>query len=140
MSKIPAACSVCYATQALPWLIGLYAIASLGHFAHNAEFLADYPNLPPSLTQAGIYGAWCGMVVVGVLAYVLYRRGYRRLGLAALALYALAGFGGLLHYTRAPMARHTSTMNGTILTEVAAAALLLIDVIGLAVLNGGRRR
>ncbi len=105
-------------------LLLLYAAASLLHFAHNAERLALYPNLPPSLTRARVYGAWCVLGALGLLGYGLYRRGFARLGLTLLLLYALCGFDALLHYQRAPFSAHAPMMNFTILTEVCAAALL----------------
>jgi hypothetical protein len=110
-------------------LLLLYAAASLLHFAHNAERLAFYPNLPPSLTRAKVYGAWCALGALGLLGYGLYRRGFARLGLTLLLLYALSGFDGLLHYQRAALAAHSPMMNFTILTEVCAAALLLAAVL-----------
>jgi hypothetical protein len=127
-----------HARQSMPWLLVLYAAASLLHFAHNAEYLALYPHLPVSWSRADIYLAWCAVTMVGLLGYVLFRAGYRRAGLTALALYAALGFAGLLHYTRAPMAHHTAAMNVTIWTEVAAAALLLIDIAILATQRGRR--
>ena len=33
-------------------LLFVYLAASLLHFAHNAEFLGDYPNLPTWLTRS----------------------------------------------------------------------------------------
>jgi hypothetical protein len=32
-----------------------YAIASLVHYSHNAEFLGDYPNMPAWLSRAQVY-------------------------------------------------------------------------------------
>jgi hypothetical protein len=113
-------------------LIVLYAAASLLHFTHNAEYLAHYPNLPPSWTRAEVYLAWGAVTVPGVLGFALYRRGQRRSGLALLALYALLGFAGLLHYTRAPWSHHSAAMNLTIGLEVACAACLLLHVARLA--------
>ena len=112
------------ASRLLLGLLLLYAAASLLHFVHNAERLSLYPNLPPSLTRARVYGAWCALGVLGLLGYGLYRRGLTRLGLTLLLLYALCGFDGLLHYQRAPFAAHSPMMNFTILSEVCAAALL----------------
>jgi hypothetical protein len=43
-----------------------------------------------------------------------------------LACYAALGFDGLGHYAVAPMAWHTWGANATILSEVAAAAVLLL--------------
>jgi hypothetical protein len=55
----------------------------------------------------------------------LLLRGFRAAGLALIALYALLGFDGLLHYLLAPLAAHSVAMNLTIWIEVAAAAALL---------------
>jgi hypothetical protein len=118
--------------KALPALLLLYAAASLMHFAHNAEFLAQYPNLPRSWSRGEVYLAWCAVTAVGALGFVLYRGRFHRLGLAVLALYASLGFAGLLHYTRAPVAHHSAAMNLTIGFEAMAAALLLWHVAALA--------
>jgi hypothetical protein len=95
------------AERALPWLLVAYCAASFLHFAHNAEYLADYPNLPGWLSRSQVYLAWLAILAVGILGYVLYRRGQYLLGLVVLAVYAGFGFDGLLHYTRAPFARRT---------------------------------
>ena len=116
----------------LAGLLLLYAVASLVHFTHNAEYLSDYPNLPPWLTRGGIYLAWFAETALGILGYVLYRFGWRLGGLALVGVYAAFGFDGLLHYTRAAFDAHTFTMNFTILFEVAAAALLLTRAVMLA--------
>lgn len=113
-------------------LLLLYLVASLAHFTHNAEYLGDYPNLPPWLTRGGIYLAWGGEALIGITGYVLYRFGWRLAGLILVGIYAAFGFDGLLHYTRATFDAHTSAMNFTILFEVAAAALLMIRVVMLA--------
>jgi len=122
-----------HARQLMPWLFALYAAASLVHFTHNAEYLAQYPNLPASWTRAMVYLAWCGVTAVGLLGFVIYRTGHHRIGLTVLALYGCLGFAGLLHYTRAPIAHHSAAMNVTIWTEVAAAAVFLIGIAGLAI-------
>jgi hypothetical protein len=120
------------ACEIAPWLFALYAAASLWHFAHNAEYVAHYPNLPSSWSRTDIYLAGWGVTAVGVLGYVLERIGYRRVGLTVLALYGALGFAGLLHYTRAPVSHHSAVMNLTIWLEVAAAALFLINVASVA--------
>jgi len=119
-------------------LLLLYAVASLVHFTHNAEFLGDYPNLPPWLTRGGVYLAWIGETSLGILGYVLYRFRWRLTGLALMGVYAALGLDGLLHYTRAPFEAHTTAMNFTILFEVAAAALLLMRVVMLAAARHAR--
>jgi len=117
--------------KALPVLLLLYAGASFAHFAHNAEFLADYPNLPSWLTRAQVYAVRFALAGLGVLGYVLIRVRHYRLGLVTLAVYAAVGLDGLLHYTRAPFAAHSAAMNATILAEVAAAGLVLFAALAL---------
>ena len=109
-------------------LMTLYGAASLLHFAHNAIFLKQYPNLPSWLTAGGVWAAWCGVMAVGVLGYVFYRRVSKPVGLLIIALYAALGFAGLDHYVVAPVSAHSVAMNATILVEVIAAAVLLIAV------------
>jgi hypothetical protein len=118
----------------------VYAIASLVHFVHNAEHLADYPNLPDWISRARIYGAWLCITAVGLVGYLLQRAGHQRVGLAVLTLYAANGFDGLLHYSRAPFAAHTAAMNASIWLEALAAALLVGAIVRHAVLNTRRAR
>lgn len=118
--------------RALLILLLAYGAASLLHFVHNAEFLAEYPNMPAWLSRAKVYGAWLGITAVGALGYLLVRLRYRLAGLCVIAVYAALGFDGLGHYSLAPVSAHTSMMNATIWLEVLAAALLLIAAAGLA--------
>lgn len=110
-------------------LLLIYAVASLVHFVHNAEFVADYPNMPASWSRADVYLAWLGMTAVGVCGWLLLARGFPRAGLACLAVYAALGLDSLGHYVLAPMSTHTIAMNATILAEVTAAAILLVVVV-----------
>src|SRR5882724_13660877 len=111
----------------LPLML-VYGAASLLHFTHNAVYLRDYPNLPAWLTSGGVVGAWLVVAAVGTLGYVLYRRVSRVAGLILIAAFAVLGFGGLDHYTVAPMSAHTAAMNLTILLEGATGAVLLAFV------------
>ncbi len=111
----------------LPLML-VYGAASLLHFVHNAVYLHDYPNLPAWLTAGGVVAAWLLVAGLGVLGYLLYSRVSRVAGLIVIAAYAVLGFGGLDHYTVAPVAAHTVAMNLTILLEAATAAVLLIFV------------
>jgi hypothetical protein len=117
----------------LPGLLLFYAATSLLHFAHNAHYLPDYPNLPPWLSPADVYISWCALTLLGIAGFILYRRAHRGSGLVLLCIYALIGFDGLLHYGRAPMAAHTAMMNFTIWAEVLAAALLFAHLCVLGV-------
>lgn len=127
-SDVSASGTVKCTSVSLPWLFALYVSATLLHFAHNAEYLSQYPNLPSSWSRGEVYAAWCGLTAFGLGGYALYAFGHRRIGLAILGLYAALGFGGLLHYTRAPMAHHSGMMNVTIWAEAAAGTLLLVNL------------
>lgn len=106
-------------------LVCVYCGANLLHFAHNGLYLADYPNMPTSITARGVYGAWVAQTAIGAAGCLLLWLGWRVAGLLFLAAYAAFGFDGLLHYGLAPMASHTAMMNFTIWFEVAMAAMLL---------------
>jgi hypothetical protein len=120
------------ALRALPWLLLAYAAASLWHFGHNGAFLHHYPNLPATWSPQEVYAAGALLTLAGLGGFLMYRAGWVLPGLTVLMLYASTGFDGLLHYTRAPLAQHTLTMNLTICTEATAAALLLLDLIAVA--------
>ena len=122
----------------LPLML-VYGAASLLHFIHNALYLRDYPNLPAWLTSGGVIAAWLVVATVGVLGYWLYLRVSRGAGSIAIAAYAVLGFGGLDHYTVAPVSAHTVAMNLTILLEAATAAVLLIFVARSALLGALQR-
>jgi hypothetical protein len=114
-------------------LLLVYLAASLIHFAHNAEFLGEYPNLPTWLSRSVVYLTWTGLAVLGLGGFALYLRGRQSLGLSLIGLYAVFGFDGLLHYSRAAFAAHSVAMNFTIWFEVVAAAALLVAVVFAAV-------
>jgi hypothetical protein len=112
----------------LSTLLVAYAVASLVHYGHNAEFLNDYPNMPAWLSRAQVYAAWLGVTAIGLVGYLLARSRYQFAGLIVLAVYGLLGLDGLGHYAVAPLSRHTATMHFTIWLEVASAVLLLAGV------------
>ena len=128
-----------YFPRAFSFLFIFFAVASLIHFMHNAEFLKAYPGLPSSWSRGGVYVAWVGMTCIGVLGMFIFRKGYQVPGLLIVALYALCGLDSLAHYVVAPFSAHTAAMNGTILLEVTAAGLLFIMTIWLLVLQCGKR-
>ncbi len=113
----------------------VYFFTSLGHFSHNAEFICEYPNLPAWLTRAKVYAAWVVITSVGVFGMFLIRKRLIAVGLLLIAVYAALGFDGLGHYSLAPMELHTFTANLTILSEVGAAAFLLVVTLHLLALQ-----
>jgi hypothetical protein len=121
-----------FAARALPWLLFLYCGASVLHFVHNAEYLADYPNLPVRISRASIYFTWCAIFAIGLCGYLLFCRSHTLVGLILLTIYTALGFDGLLHYGRASMSAHTFGMNLTIWAEVVTAALALGTVLWIA--------
>jgi uncharacterized oligopeptide transporter (OPT) family protein len=113
---------------ALAPMMLVYGAASLLHFVHNAVYLRDYPNLPAWLTSTGVMAAWLVVAALGVLGYLIYSRVSRVAGLMIIVVYAVLGFGGLDHYTVAPVSAHTAAMNATILLEGVASCALLFFV------------
>jgi hypothetical protein len=112
--------------RTLSALLIAFFIASLIHFIHNAEFLADYPGLPKTWTRGGVYGAWAAMTVIGVVGWIVARTRFQLLGLALIAVCSLFGFDSIGHYFVAPVAAHSMAMNVTILLEVACAIVLFV--------------
>jgi hypothetical protein len=112
--------------RTLSILLTAFFIASLIHFIHNAEFLADYPGLPKTWTRGGVYGAWAAMTAIGVIGWIVARTRFQLLGLALIAVCSLFGFDSIGHYFVAPVAAHSMAMNFTILLEVACAIALFV--------------
>ena len=124
-------------------LTAVYFLTSLGHFSHNAAFICEYPNLPVWLTSAKVYAVWALITSVGVLGFFLIYRHFIAFRLMLVAVYAALGFDGLGHYAVAPFELHTFGANFTILSEVAAAAVLLpvtLHLLAMQLLRGGRAR
>lgn len=112
-------------------LTAAYFLTSFGHFSHNAEFICEYPNLPAWLTRTQVYAVCAAITSVGVIGLLLMRKKYVATGLLLMAVYAALGFDGLGHYAVAPIEFHPLMANVTILSEVAAAVLLLPVVLWL---------
>jgi len=121
-------------------LLGIYCAASLIHFAHNAEFLSAYPNLPAWLSRPEVYLSWLVVTAVGAAGLCFLWFGLRALGLLLIAGYAALGFAGLDHYWVAPMSAHTLAMNATIWFEVVAATVLFAATVALLLRSFRLRR
>lgn len=114
-------------------LLIVYCAASLFHFVHNAVFIDEYPNLPGWISAVGVYITWFGITGIGIVGYLLLRRGHWCIGFVTVAVYGALGLDGLGHYSLAPLLAHTFTMNLTIWLEAITAVLVLIAVTGLMV-------
>ena len=97
--------------------VALYFVASLAHFAHNAEYIAFYPNMPAWLTREQVYLAWLAVTGIGVAGFALSRLGWKVAGALCLLAYGALGLDGLGHYTLALCSEHTIAMNVTIWFE-----------------------
>ena len=104
----------------------MYFVASLVHFAHNAEFIAFYPNMPTWLTRENVYLAWLAVTSVGVAGVVAARFGLGALGALLLGAYGALGLDGLQHYTLALCSEHTLAANVTIWFEAATGLVLAV--------------
>lgn len=104
----------------------LYFAASLIHFAHNAEYIAFYPNMPNWLTREKVYLVWLAITGVGVAGFALWRFGWKIAGSLCLAAYGAMGLDGLGHYSLALCSEHTMAMNLTIWFEVLSGVALAV--------------
>jgi hypothetical protein len=107
-------------------LAAVYFAASLAHFAHNAEFIAFYPNMPDWLTREKVYLAWLAVNSLGIAGLLSLRLGLHALGLLLVGAYGALGLGGLGHYTLALCAEHTLATNVTIWSEAASGLVLML--------------
>ena len=112
--------------RALAVMLVALAMATLVHHAHNASYLDHYPEMPAWLSPTLVWLFWIGSTAVGVLGYLMLRRGYRLAGSALLIAYGCYGLDSLAHYAVAPLSAHTATMNLTIWLEAAAGVGLLV--------------
>jgi hypothetical protein len=101
-------------------LVALYCAASLIHFAHNAEYIALYPNMPAWLSREKVYIAWLAVTSVGLTSAAFAAFGWRVAAALGLAAYGCFGLDGLGHYALALCSQHTFAMNFTIWFEVLA--------------------
>ncbi len=132
---------------AAPWwwsprlalLLAVYTVASLAHFAHNAEYIAFYPGLPRGLTREGVYLAWAAVTTLGAAGLLAARRGWHAAGLVLLGLYGACGLDGLLHYTLGLCSEHTLVTNATIWAEAGSGLVLLLATVLLLVRRARRR-
>lgn len=108
------------------WLLALYCCASFVHFAHNAEYIAFYPNMSCWITRENVYWAWLAITVPGVAALAAASFGWRAIAALLLIVYASFGLDGLGHYALALCSQHTLAMNFSIWFEVLAGVVLAI--------------
>jgi hypothetical protein len=123
-------------TSLLPkpiWLLlAIYFFASLTHFAHNAEYIAFYPNMPQWLNREKVYLAWLSVSSVGIASLAFTRFGLPTIGALLLAAYGALGLDGLGHYMLALCSEHTLATNLTIWFEVVAGLALCLAAAVLA--------
>jgi hypothetical protein len=113
-------------SKALVVLVAVYFVASLAHFAHNAEYIAFYPAMPAWLTREKVYLAWLAVTGVGAAGFVLVRLGSHALGLVLVSAYGALGLDGLGHYALALCSEHTLATNATIVAEAASGFVLML--------------
>lgn len=107
-------------------LLLVYFLASLAHFAHNAEYIAFYPNMPAWLTRDKVYLAWLGVTALGITGLLVLRLGLHAIGAVLVSAYGALGLDGLAHYTLALCSEHTLLTNITIWSEAISGLLLML--------------
>jgi hypothetical protein len=107
-------------------LVLVYFVASLAHFAHNAEYIAFYPNMPGWITREKVYLAWVGITCIGIAGLAVVRLGLHAVGAILVSVYGAFGLDGLAHYTLALCSEHTLATNITIWSEAIAGLVLML--------------
>ncbi len=107
-------------------LLAVYFVASLAHFAHNAEYIALYPNMPGWLTREKVYLAWLAVTGLGLSGLAAIGLRFHLAGVLALSAYGGLGLDGLLHYTLALCSEHTLMTNITIWSEAILGLMLML--------------
>ena len=108
------------------WLMAVYTVASLAHFAHNAEYIAFYPNMPVWITRETVYQAWLAIAGVGSVGVAFALFGWPVVGAVLIAAYGALGLDGLAHYSLALCSQHTLAANATIWAEAGAGVALCL--------------
>ena len=104
-----------------------YFFASLAHFAHNAEYIAFYPNMPAWITRETVYLTWIGITAAGFLGLFMLRAGFYLADIALVGVYGALGLYGLAHYALALCSEHTLAANITIWLEAGFGFLLMLS-------------
>lgn len=113
----------------LRWLLAANVAASVLHYVDNVAFFAEYPE-PPWISPGIIDAFWFVMTPLAPAGYALLRRGALQSGALLLHVYAICGLLSLGHYRYAPICSVSPRINLLILLEAAAAAVLVVYVIG----------
>jgi hypothetical protein len=85
----------------LLWLVAITIISSVFHYADNFLRYEKYPQADPAfihVTKPMIWQAWLVFTALGVIGYMLYRRGRPVAGGVCLALFSVGGLISPLHY------------------------------------------
>lgn len=126
------------------WMLAaLYWLASLTHAAHNAEFLAFYPNLPQDMAREAVYLSWALMTAVGLVAGVFSMLGLGVLAGLFLGAYGLLGTGVLAYYAQAHWSEYTLGANATICAQALLGGALATGALFVAIraaVRGPKRR
>ena len=109
-------------------LLVVTVAASIFHYVDNVMFFDTYPE-PAWITPHLVNAFWFLMTPVGVIGYLLFRRGYRSSGVTALFAYGLMNLLTLGHYRYAPPWEIPFRVNLFILLEVGAAITLMAALI-----------
>lgn len=105
-------------------LLLTYFVACFLHSIQDAEYARAYP-LSGWDSTASVYITWLAISALGLLGYLIHRSTLRWVGQVVLCLYAVVGFDGLFHYTRAPFSAYSRAMHISIGVQVVVASILL---------------
>ena len=106
-------------------LLAATVVLSILHYVDNIVFFGSYPE-PHWMTPHLVDAFWFVMTPVGVVGYLLFRRGLRGWALLVLCAYGAMNLLTLGHYLYASPWSLSLRINAFILAEAVAAVALSI--------------
>ena len=116
-------------TKLVPALIVMF-VSSVFHYTDNYLRYTQYPSGNPSLiARPTIWIAWLAFTGIGVLGFMLYRRGRWKPAGIYLAIYSISGLVSPLHYRYGSLSDFDLLQHTFIVTDgLAGAAVLYLAI------------
>ncbi|MDM9381849.1 hypothetical protein QUB80_14185 [Chlorogloeopsis sp. ULAP01] len=86
-------------------------VITISHYTDNAIFIDRYPAPEWISYSYRVYMAWIILTLIGVVGYLLYRKGILRIAYLFLGIYSLTGLFSPGHYFYGEMSKFSLKMH-----------------------------
>jgi hypothetical protein len=107
-------------------------VITIFHYTDNAIFIDKYPAPEWLSNSYTVYMAWFVLTLIGVVGYLLYRRGMLRTAYLFLAIYSLTGLFSPGHYLYGELSKFSLKMHTLIWFDFIAG----LSIIGFIIWSG----